>query len=262
LKNKQLFKSIVRYDQLNVERDKKSFSPKQYLEEYYQKLSKENCALLDWYRNIYDNMGEKQSLLEIGGGPTIYQFISASTKVKSITFTDFSQKNLNTLKQWTKNRNSFWDKFIEYSLKNEQGKNIPRKEIGARKKQVASKISKFILMDVGKRQNSFENKFDIVQSNFCLESSTDDISEYKRMLRNLYHYLKKNGILLMVALEGAIVYKVKKKYYPSIYLDKKLAREYLKEAGFRIEKMKKINSENSDSSKYHGFLFIKAIKDK
>lgn len=80
------------------------------------------------------------------------------------------------------------------------------------------------------------------------------------MLRNLFHYLKKDGILLMVALEGAVAYKVGKKYYPAIYLDKELAREYLKETGFKIEIIEKIGAENSDSSKYHGFLFIKAVK--
>jgi hypothetical protein len=45
-----------------------------------------------------------------------------------------------------------------------------------------------------------------------------------------------------------------------LILDKELIKEYLKEAGFKIEVMEKVNSENSDSSKYHGFLFIKAIK--
>jgi predicted methyltransferase len=107
----------------------------------------------------------------------------------------------------------------------------------------------------------FVNKFDLIQSNFCLESSTDDISEFKRMLENIFSYMKPNGVLLMTALEGAVAYKVGEKYFPAIYLDKELIREYLEEAGFKIEEMDKVNAENSDSSKYHGFLFIKAKKN-
>lgn len=65
----------------------------------------------------------------------------------------------------------------------------------------------------------------------------------------------------MAALEGAVAYKVGKKYFPAIYLDKELAKEYFKEAGFCIEEINKVTAENSDSSKYHGFLFIKAKKN-
>ena len=67
LKDKQIFKSIVRYDQLNIERDKKSFFPQQYLNEYYKNLSQENISLLDWYKEIYKKINKKSSLLEIGG---------------------------------------------------------------------------------------------------------------------------------------------------------------------------------------------------
>lgn len=67
LKNKQVYKSIVRYDQLNIERDKKVFSPSQYLNEYYKDLSKENIALLDWYKDIYSEIDKKDTLLEVGG---------------------------------------------------------------------------------------------------------------------------------------------------------------------------------------------------
>ena len=158
-----------------------------------------------------------------------------------------------------KTKNSFWDKFIKYSLENKEGV-VSQKQINQKREEITHKIKKLVLSDASKKQDKFVKKFDIVQSNFCLESSTDDISEYKRMMKNLFYYLKPKGTLIMTALEGAVAYKVGKKYYPAIYLDKELIKEYLKEAGFKIEKLVKINSENSDSSKYHGFLFIKAIK--
>lgn len=255
--DKQIFKSIVRYDQLNIERDKATFSPQQYLAEYYKQLSKENIQLLDWYKRIYKNIPDNNLLLEIGGGPTIYQLISATPKVKEIFFTDFSQKNLDTVKKWIKEKNSFWDKFIKYSLGE---KSVSIKNILERKNQIAGKIKNLVLLDAGKMDNSLKNKFDIVQSNFCLESSTDDISEYKRMLKNIFYYLKPKGMFLMTALEGAVAYKVGKKYFPAIYLDKELVTEYLTQAGFKIETMEKVFSDNSDSSKYHGFLFVKAIR--
>lgn len=214
--------------------------------------------LLDWYREVHSKMPPKKTLLEMGGGPTIYQLISAAPKVGEIIFTDYSQNNLDIVRNWRNKKHSFWDKYIEHSLKTD--KDISKRDIFARKKEIADKIKKLVLLDAGKTDNYLINQFDIVQSSFCLESSTDDISEYKRMLKNVFYYLKPQGIFLMTALEGAIAYKVGKKYFPAIYLDKELAKEYLTEADFKIEKMEKVNSENSDNSKYHGFLLIKAEK--
>ncbi|HNU96007.1 MAG TPA: bifunctional adenosylmethionine decarboxylase/class I SAM-dependent methyltransferase [Candidatus Magasanikbacteria bacterium] len=260
LKKEQIYKSIVRYDQLEIEREKGFSSPREYLQEYYNKLSKENQFLLEWYENTYAKMKKGGKLLELGGGPTIYPLISASAKVNDITFSDTSKKNLDIIKTWMHRQNSFWDKFINHSLTKELHKTPSKKEIRGRKKMIAGKIKKLIITDIGLNDERLVNKFDIVQSNFCLESSTDDISEYKRMLKNVFEYLKPKGTLLMTALEGAVAYKVKNKFYPAIYLDKEFAKQYLSEAGFKILRLEKIIADNADSSKYHGILLVKATK--
>jgi S-adenosylmethionine/arginine decarboxylase-like enzyme len=260
LKNKQMYKSIVRYNQFNIERDDRICSVQDYLDEYYSRLSKENIEILDWYHDTYSQISEKDSLLDVGDYPTVYQLCSAASKVKKITYINKSQKNLDVFKEHVKSGFGYWDKFIEYSLGAEGGKNVSAQEISSRKKEVANKVDKCILADISKKFIRLVNKFDIVQSDFSLEGSTDDISEYKRMLKNVYSYLKPGGIFLMVAIEGAVVYKVGKKYFPAIYLDKELLEKYLSEAGFEIKEMKKVHSDNPDSSKYHGFLFVKAVK--
>ncbi len=260
LEDKQIFKSIVRYDQLNIERNKSYFSPKDYINEYYDNLSNENIKLLEWYDKIYSTLSEAESLLEVGGGPTIYQLISAVEKVQKVTFTDYCERNIKVINQWIKKPDNFWDKFIKYVLEIE-GKKKSSREIYKRKEKISNVVSNAVISDIGIKNDEFIGKFDIAQSSFCLESSTDDISEFKRMLANIATYLKPNGLFVMCALEGSIAYKVGNKYFPSIYLDKELAKKYLEEAGFRIETIDKIESENSDSSKYHGFLLIKAKKN-
>lgn len=259
LKNSQLYKSIVRYDQFDVERGIMEFDPNKYLDEYYKGLSPENKKLLDWYSDIYSDIQPQGTLLEIGGGPTIYQLISASEKVEKIIFTDYFQKNLDNIIEWQGSKNSFWDKFIEYSLGG--GSIVSKAEISSRKNDIASKIKTIKRLDISEINNELsDEKYDIVQSSFCLESSTDDISQFKRMLGNINNYLKPGGIFIMTALEGAIVYKIGKKYLPAIYLDKEIISGYLRQFGFKITRIDKILSDNSEKSKYHGFLLIKAIK--
>lgn len=154
LSNKQIFKSIVRYDQLNIERNRKSFSSKQYLNEYYRTLGNENIALLDWYKSIYQKIGAGKSLLEIGGGPTIYQLISAVTKVKNITFTDISRKNLDIVQDTIKIKCPFWDKFIKHVLLDELGRDATKKETSMRKKLVAHKIKDGLRLMLAKDKTS------------------------------------------------------------------------------------------------------------
>jgi len=98
LSDNQIYKSTSRYDQLDIEYDKNNFAPRKYLQEYYTKLSPENKKILQWYHQTYLGLDNCKSLLELGGGPTIYQFISAAPKLESITFTDYLPGNLDLVK--------------------------------------------------------------------------------------------------------------------------------------------------------------------
>jgi ubiquinone/menaquinone biosynthesis C-methylase UbiE len=246
---------------MKIEKDMNTFSAKDYLNEYYTTLSDENIYLMDWYSDLYANMdiSEKAKLLEVGGGPTIYQLASAAYKVKNITFTDYLEENLAEIREWADKSGDFWDKFVQYALEKE-GKLINDQIIKERKDEIIRALDKIEQLDASILNSEYVGKYDIIQSNFCLESSTDDIGRYKTMLHNLSHYVVPGGVLLMSALEGAAAYKVGDKYFPAIYLDEKFATEYLNEAGFEVESIKTILADDPEHSKYRGFLFIKAKK--
>ena len=119
LRKGQMFKSIVKYDEFDITYNWQNFSPKEYLNEYFDTLSNENKKILDWYREIYSNMAGSELLLEVGGGPTIYQFISAQDRVGSIYFTDYLESNLEEIKLLKENNGFCWDPFIEYVMERE-----------------------------------------------------------------------------------------------------------------------------------------------
>jgi hypothetical protein len=257
--NREFTPRVVKEDQLKIERDMKTFSAVDYMNEYYTTLSPENLYLMDWYSEVYDSMEVKEDakLLEIGGGPTVYQLISAADKVKNITFTDYVEGNLEAVRQWMKGKGDFWDKFVEYALEKE-GKTVSEEVLNQRKNAIIDVLKQVEQLDASELKPEFIREFDIIQSNFCLESATDDIEHYKKMLRNLSFYVKKGGTLLMSALDGARAYKVAEKHFPAIYLDEALAAKYLDEAGFEIDSMETIMADDPEDSKYRGFLFIKA----
>ena len=77
-----------------------SFDPKAYLREYYSRLGEENKALLHFHCKAYACIfGEVDTarMLEFGGGPTIYQLISAAKYPVAIDFSDYLDVNLKEL---------------------------------------------------------------------------------------------------------------------------------------------------------------------
>lgn len=258
INDNSLYHGVVKYDQIEIDYNKKSFNPRVYLNEYYTSLSKENKELLRWFNNFYKNY-ECKKILEVGGGPTIYQLISASKHVKSIIFTDCLVANLREVNKWIGNDSDYWDKFIQYTLSLE-GIDPTKSNLSERKDLIRSKINKVTPLDIGDFRKEFSNQFDVVQSIFCLEAATNDISELERMLTNIFSYLKRGGKFNLVVIEGAKYYKLGDKYLPAIYFDKDLIKKYLSEVGFKVNKIKKIRSDNSGVSGYTGILFIEASK--
>src|SRR5262245_17716555 len=79
----------------------KPFDPKAYLREYYSCLGEENRALLRFLNQAYIRIFSEidtARVLEFGGGPTIYQLISAAQHAVSIDFSDYLDDNLHEVR--------------------------------------------------------------------------------------------------------------------------------------------------------------------
>jgi NNMT/PNMT/TEMT family protein len=95
------------------------FQALEYLEEYYpdREIGSENTALLAFYHSACRELSGG-TWIEIGGGPTLYQLISASAKVGAIVFSDYLEENLATVKSWLEaNKPGLWRSYIEATLR-------------------------------------------------------------------------------------------------------------------------------------------------
>src|SRR3990167_5607273 len=145
----------------------KTFSPRDYLNEYYTHIGSENLSLLKFFVKVYKKTPKNALLLEFGGGPTIYALISATNIVKEIHFADFLKKNLNEVKLWKyASSEAFnWSEFISTALKIEGSINIDKKKIKLREKLLRKKLTKFLLCDAFKNAplgKKYVNFYDIV----------------------------------------------------------------------------------------------------
>ncbi|MBI2011741.1 hypothetical protein HYS91_03155, partial [Candidatus Daviesbacteria bacterium] len=151
-------------------------------------------------------------MLEFSGGPTIYQLITASGKVKEIHFSDYLKNNLKEVKKWVKGHNERfnWQTFFENALALEGIENI-NEELTIREEILKKKIKKFLSCDAFQEDPihpKYRGYYDVISSNFVSESITNSKKAWKNIMKNITSMLKEGGILVITFLKDAEYYKI------------------------------------------------------
>src|SRR3989339_189653 len=176
-------------------KDFKKFNPRRYLSEQYKTVVREEEFILRFLHDAYRALGRKKlRIIEVGGGPTVYQLISASKYAQEIIFTDFLQKNLDEVQAWKqKIPTAFdWRMHMQYVAALE-GAGVEKIE-----QRLRSALRRFLLLDIfHTKQILGSEKFDIVSSHFCVDSITDDRKIFLQAVRALTSLVAPHGALSM-----------------------------------------------------------------
>lgn len=263
---------------------KTEFSAKEYLQNYYAKAdltmvhkyivkrtaAAENMRVMMWLDAVCRPLiwaffgKEKAMVLELGGGPTLYQLMNIVDKVKEIHFTDYVEDNLNEIRAWKNSESSAfdWKDYFKAALmiKNDTI-HISDKEIESLEKELRRKITKIEHCDIFQKGLGIaEKSFDIINTHFVAESATSSKEQWEAALKNIYHKLNDNGLLFMSALRGAkSSYRVLEKSFPAVELYEKDMEAGLKNAGFHVIRISSIHTDDK-SNNYAGFMFVAAQK--
>ena len=248
----------------------KTFNPRDYLREYYSRIGNENYSLLKFFYDAYKHIPRNSTILEFGGGPTIYSIIGATTKAKEIHFSDFLEKNLAEVKLWhKKSRDAFdWSLFFKSALQIEGLKKVEQKDIRNKENLLRKKLTKFFICDafqtmpLGKKYSKF---YDVVNVNFVLDSITSSRKIWEDLLTNIVTLLKTDGVLIMSALKNAAYWRTLNKFYPAVSINENEIKKIFNKLGLKIISITSIQAEvtNKDSDKYEGYqgmIFVSAKK--
>lgn len=235
------------------------FSPSAYLDRYYAAFTAENRSLLKFFHRTYNLMTGNERLLEIGGGPTIYQLISASSKVREIIFSEFLPQNRHEIQRWIAGSpKAFnWDKYIIHALELE-GKKITPQAIENRKKIMRSIITSVVYGNIYRKTIIQGNRglFDVVSVNFVPESITNNERDYLSMMKNISSIIPRRGRLVMTALQGASFYCVGNLKFPAFNINEKYLKGVLEEYDDV-----NITTISADTGRdYNGLLLATAVK--
>lgn len=266
-----------------------NFRPDNYLENYYQdvdldfirawidtgcrkekiitkNVSQENANLLIFYAKTISPLlknAKCDKLLEVGGGATIYQLISIAPFVSTICFTDYLFSNIFSVQKWKNKNSSEWRKFILGSLLLENGSQpINQLAILQREKIIKNKLNKWGCYDVISNKMTpaklEKEKFDIVSSNFCIESITEEKEVWAKSFRNLIGKLKSGGRLIITAIKGAKKYRVVDKNFPAVEIYEDDMLNIME--SFNVRDIVLQSFENADSADhYQGMIMATGI---
>jgi phenylethanolamine N-methyltransferase len=241
------------------------FQAHEYLEEYYpdREIGSENKALLGFYHSACRELSG--TWLEIGGGPTVYQLISASAKVGSIVFSDYLEENLATVKSWLEtNKPGLWRSYIDATLRLEGLPSPSEAEINERAQLIRSKVRELRRINVKDSASLAELKesFEVVNSSFCIDSITDDLEEWRVLLGRLDGSLKPGGTLILCSLGESTSYQVKDRAFPAVDLSQEFILASLASLGYDVASalVRTIVSEDSHGPSYGSLICIKVVK--
>lgn len=254
-----------------IEASFSTFSPREYLREYYSRIGPENLALLNFFARAYRDVPQDAVMLEFGGGPTIYSLITAAGRVREIHFSDYLDPNLREVQSWReKSRGAFnWGPYFHEALRLENEGDVSSHDAQVRKEVLRQKLTKFLHCDAFQEDplgDDYREAYDVVSVNFVPESITDSKETWEQLMANIGSVLKKNGTLIMSALRNASYYVIGNRAFPAVPITEEHLLEVLSKLGFQeINPVYAVPAEvTGDASEgytgYGGFIFIKAKK--
>lgn len=254
----------MKEENITINKDFTNFPAKAYLEEYFSKNGPENRALLSFLHNAYKTVPHCNSLIEIGGGPTIYQLISASEKVDFIIFSDFAQSCREEVRKFLqKDKNTFnWNPFIKYVLQLED-KNPSESLIADYKERIRSKIKVIIPCDIRNKDPLFPiwcPQFDILSMHSVPDAISETEQEFIQNTKNPLVLLKQGGYFFSMFVKNAKNWKCGDKWYPSFPVDEQYIKNLFPQLGLSLKNISTVDAEFEQG--YDGLISAFAIKRK
>jgi len=249
---------------MGIIRDWSAFSPQAYLHEYYADIGAENLALLRFLVKSLRDILPRSVLLDFGGGPTIYALIAASARASEMHFCDYLHSNLEEVQKWLMgSQDAFdWTQFIKTTLVLE-GRDYSAEGVKARQRIIRRKVTRVMSCDAN-RTTPVEGitwQYDVLVSNFCAESATNDWEQWRTFVQNITSLIKPRGKLVLSALKGADSYSVGDKVFPAVFVLEDDLAQVLRDVGF-CEDSIQIESVPADrpSRHYQGLMLATATK--
>ncbi|CAD6190443.1 unnamed protein product [Caenorhabditis auriculariae] len=247
----------------------KSFDPEAYLQFYFSKDSIEDgtrvslFALPVFAHLMIQSMrpNERETLLDIGAGPTVYSALCFRDVAKKVYLSDYVDRNLDVLRKWTKGENTIdWKPTIKVIIRTEGG-HPPTDAVidvveGKARGTVKSGGIHFADVHLPRPVPDLPvDQVDILVTIFTLESACRNYEEYCSCVNNMLGLLRSGGrFVLGSVLDDDTYNSGKQMIFHLLNLRENQILDALENAGLDMNSIKKYVLEGE------GVMFLMGTK--
>ncbi|MFA6427295.1 MAG: hypothetical protein WCW16_02510 [Candidatus Magasanikbacteria bacterium] len=224
------------------------------------------------------------SVLDVGGGPTVYQHIPLLGVSDKITHAEYLEANRQEIATWKQEKGYDWSSYIAcwqsylalhpeaYSMAMKDVRdvldNLSTKDPSIYNQEMAKRIEDVIPVDVFSpnilsSQEGYDavsvgkwGCVDLLTSHFCIESATADPNRWRIGIGNIAKKVNEGGFLIMTAIRNAEWYKVGDNKLPAVPVDYTAIANELKKHGFKVLEGTELLTHNQKEVGYDGMIFI------
>ena len=229
-----------------------NFDPQGYISDHCSTPNGENTDLLRFHAEVHSTLPPSDRMLEFGGGPTIYQLISAARYTQEIHFSDYLPANLNTVEAWrTGERGSTdWSPFIQRALQLEGNPGPDETAILRREELIRSRLTRFLHADALASEPIGSNpaSYDKVAANFVFEAITPSRAEWQKALLRVASLVRVGGHFVNTVAGDSSYWFIGHVRFPGLPISASDIREALSGSGFNIQELQTVASDTPDPS--------------
>ena len=265
----------------------------------------ENIAIFDFQKAVAKRLlvaypQDNIDVLDVGGGPTVYQHIAMSLQAGNITHSEFLEQHRKEVMSWLNNEPSAynWDGYFNLIRtmfrKDEEYQKIISEQLESEdeatknhailvrsllegntenfKTHLRKELGQNIVPgDVFSADLGLEKQYDVatqgregtvemLTSNFTIESATGDRAKWEQGMKNICAKIKNGGFLALTAIRNAEWYAVGEEKMPAVKVNEDDLREILEKEGFEIQELRVLEGSNQENIGYDGMVFVFAKK--
>ncbi len=238
------------------------FGPESYISDHCSSPDGENTVLLRFHAEVHSRLPPSHWMLEFGGGPTIYQLISAAPHTDEIHFADYLPANLRTVAAWCARESDAidWFPFIRRALELEGHTHPDETAIAQRANLVRSKLTRFLHADALAPEPIGSNpaSYDKVAANFVFEAITLSRSDWRDALLRVASLVRVGGYFINTVAANSSYWFIGDVRFPGLPISVADICEVLPMGGFDIEELQTVSSDTPDPSApdYRGYPSI------
>ena len=235
-----------------------AFVPRAYVERNFpREMDEVNRFILGRQVDFFAGMRERRGprVLEVGVGPAIPYLTTPVGAGARIVCADVCRANLRFLEDFRDGVLPAWaryrfEPYVAFVVERE-GQTLTERSVRQRLDETRSAIEAIRWVDVFDRRSmwldqSWEECFDTVISNFCVESATGEDEEFQQGLDNLCWAVKLQGTLVMSAMTEATEYQVGDAVFPACPITLTGLRESVEARGFTVTDTDELRLEDAE----------------